>query len=89
MSVVNWIKSLVFGSEIIRTIGQVNEEQGSLYKRSLQVHLLKNKDLSTAPLIGIELTAKTILSYQMLPIVLNIGEVHRLIDLLEEALKQK
>jgi hypothetical protein len=71
-------KGALFGSPINQTIGEVIES-GKFIKSSLKIHQLANGK------IGIELTSKTIGSYQVMPLSLTKIETENLISLLKSA----
>jgi hypothetical protein len=82
-----WFKGQMFGGKILQTVGSVKGRSQGLTNCELKVHIIEEKELGPSKSIGIELIAKSFLSYQMLPITLSSQETKRLIALLEEASK--
>ena len=78
-------KAAMFGAPITRTVGEVAGLDSSIIKSAVKVHILGGVPSEHA--IGVELIAKSILSYQMLPISLSNAEANRLIALLQEAVR--
>jgi hypothetical protein len=62
-------KGSMFGARILRTVGEVKAAGKSIGSMTIRVHLLDSTSPDRA--IGVELVAKTPLSYQMLPISLS------------------
>ncbi len=78
-------KAALFEAPITRTVGEVAGNNGSMIKSAVKVHILG--DASSGNAVGLELVARSVLSYQMLPISLSNAEANRLIALLQEAVR--
>jgi hypothetical protein len=76
-------KGMMFGAGIRRTVGEVEGAGKSMMKTALKVHVL---DGSPDRAIGLEFVAKSVASYQMLPISLSASEARRLVAHLQTAL---
>jgi hypothetical protein len=76
-------KAAMFGARIEHTVGEVaGERQGSM-NVALKVHALRRDD--SEKLVGIELVAKSIASYKMMPITLSVNQALQLASLLQNA----
>lgn len=79
------IKAAMFGARIDRTVGEViGERQGSVGV-ALRVHVLRREPAEK--LIGVELTAKSFASYQMMPITLSVTQAQQFASLLQDAVR--
>lgn len=87
MGIFNFFKSQMFGGKIRQTIGSVTGRGCGPVKTEIKIHIIEDNKSNTGKSIGIELTAKSILSYQMLPITLSEQETKNLINLLNESCK--
>ena len=76
------IKGAFFGAPIVHTVGEVSARGGGPVKATLKVHVLGGEGTSG---VGLELSAKSFASYQMLPAVLSAVDARRLASLLEAA----
>jgi hypothetical protein len=76
-------KAGMFGAPIERTVGEAAGAGTSFMNNVIKVHVLGGSSLARA--VGIEVTAKSFLSYQMLPVALSVPEADRLIELLRQA----
>lgn len=72
-------KAAMFGAGIKSTAGEVSGSGQKLMRLTLRVHEL---DASPDRAIGIELVAKSIASYQMMPITLSASEAKKLTELI-------
>jgi len=88
MGISKWFKAQMFRGKILQTIGSVKGRSKGPVNCELKVHIIEEKELSSSKSIGIELVAKSFLSYQMMPITLSSQETRKLIALLEEALNK-
>jgi len=79
-------KAAMFGARIERTIGEVSGERQGLVGVKVRVHLL-DRD-SKGKLVGIELTAKSVASFQMMPITLSSEDATQLAEFLKEAARE-
>ncbi len=80
-------KAAMFGASIEHTVGEViGENQGSL-SAVLRVHSLRSDDLRK--FIGIELVAKSLLSYKMVPITLSVSQAQKLSSMIENATRTR
>lgn len=77
------IKSAMFSEHINITVGEVSGIGQSMVDTMVKVHTLGNSGRTEA--IGLEFVAKSVLSYQMVPISLSLTEAKNLINLLELA----
>jgi hypothetical protein len=77
------LKGMLFGASIKKTIGEVSGSDRSMMKTALRVHVL---DAGPDKAVGIELVAKSMASYQMMPISLSVSETRNLIAQLQAAL---
>ena len=81
------LKAAMFGARVDRTIGEVRgEKQGGVVGVAVRVHVLR-RDLGAEKLVGVELVAKSFLSYQMMPVTLSESQAIQLAELLKEATK--
>lgn len=87
MGIFNFLKSQILGGKIRKTIGSVTGRECGLVKTEIKVHIIEDNKSGTGESICIELTAKSALSYQMLPITLSEQEIKNLINLLNESCK--
>lgn len=77
------IKSAMFSAHINTTVGEVSGIGQSMIDTMVKVHTLGNSGKTEG--IGLEFVAKSMLSYQMVPISLSVSEAKNLINLLELA----
>lgn len=82
------LKGAMFGAEIVNTVGEVQGKGQGPLSLALKVHSLKPETTSQS-LVGIELVAKSIASYEMMPITLSASEAQHLITLLERAINER
>lgn len=75
-------KAAMFGASINRTIGEVNGAGGKIMSVKLKVHSL---DGSPDKAVGLEFVAKSISSYDMMPVTLSISEAKKLAAFLKTA----
>lgn len=78
-------KGSVFDAKILETVGEADGVERPLMKTKLKVHVL---DRDSEKLVGIELVATSIGSYQMMPINLSATETRKLIHALEQAVSK-
>jgi hypothetical protein len=76
-------KAAMFGANIERTAGEVIGLSHPPVSSVLKVHILGGADPEKA--VGLEFVAKSIASYQMLPLTLSSNECRKLISLLQSA----
>ena len=77
------IKSAMFSAHINTTVGEVPGIDQGMMTTIVKVHTLGNSGNTEA--VGLEFVAKSILSYQMMPISLSISEAKNLIEALNTA----
>lgn len=77
------IKSAMFSAHINTTIGEVPGIDQGMMTTMVKVHTLGNSGNTEA--VGLEFVAKSMLSYQMMPISLSISEAKNLIEALNTA----
>lgn len=77
-------KGAMFGAEILETFGEVSGSKSGFVSVSLKVHALSGPD-ALHSLVGLEVVARSGLSYQMSPMTLERSEAQKLISLLERA----
>lgn len=75
-------KAAMFGARIDRTVGEVAGGGVKLMNVGLRIHKLGG---GPEKAVGVELVAKSLSSYQMMPMTLSVVEARRLIGLLEAA----
>lgn len=75
-------KAAMFGAPIERTVGEVASGGVKLMNVVLRVHKLGG---GREKAVGVELVAKSLASYQMMPVTLSVAEAKKLIMLLEAA----
>lgn len=80
-------KGAMFGASVKSTLGEVSGSKQKLISTSVKVHSLNGDQQDK--LVGIEFIAKSIASYQMMPISLSATETRKLISLLEAAVNEK
>lgn len=78
------IKAAMFGARIDRTVGEVAGEKQGPVGVVLKVHVLRREPAEK--LVGVEFTAKSFASYQMMPITLSLSQAKQLASLLQAAL---
>ena len=77
-------KGAMFGAPILKTLGQVSGGSSSkIIGIYVNVHVLGGNNPDRT--IGLEIVAKSIASYQMMPVTLSKTEARKLITLLEVA----
>lgn len=76
-------KGMMFGARIRRTVGEVEGAKMAMMKTGLKVHAL---DGGPDKAIGLEFVAKSIASYQMMPVALSIPEAKKLISQIQAAI---
>lgn len=77
------LKGMMFGARIRRTVGEVEGAKTFMMKAGLKVHAL---DGGPDKAIGVELVAKSVASYQMMPVTLSVPEARKLIAHLQAAI---
>jgi len=78
------LKGAMFGAPIERTVGEVVATSPSrIMSIAVKVHVLGGASLDKA--IGLEFVAKSVASYQMMPVSLSKADARKLIALLESA----
>lgn len=77
-------KAAMFGAKIEKTLGEVEGRRQTLMSLRLKVHLLEGNPSEKA--VGLELVAKGVASYQMMPITLSAAEAKKLVALLQSAI---
>ncbi len=77
------IKSAMFSAHINTTVGEVAGIDQGMMTTMVKVHTLGNSGITEA--VGLEFVAKSMLSYQMMPISLSIAEAKNLIEVLNIA----
>lgn len=75
-------RAAMFGAPIERTVGEVAGGGMKLMEVGLKVHKLGG---GREKAVGVELVAKSVASYQMMPVTLSAVEAKKLIALLEAA----
>lgn len=81
------VKAAMFGAKIERTLGEVEGHPQRPVSLRLKVHVLA--DGSSNKAVGLELVARSIASYQMMPITLSVVEARKLAALLQSAINEK
>lgn len=76
-------RGAIFGARIARAVGEVMAEEKGPIRLSVKVHLLERD--SSVKLVGLELVAKSIASYQTTPVTLSQQQALHLASLLQEA----
>jgi len=76
-------KAAIFGAKIERTLGEVQAQSVAGVSTTVKVHVLSSESKDRT--VGIELVAKSIASYQMMPIKLTSLDAQRLASLLQSA----
>jgi len=76
-------KAAMFGAPIERTVGEVHGSGVKFMNIAVKVHTLGGD--STEKAIGLEFVAKSIASYQMMPVTLSASEARKLATLLQTA----
>lgn len=76
-------KGMLFGARIRRTVGEVEGAKTLMMKAGLKVHAL---DGGPEKAIGVELVARSMASYQMMPVTLSVPEARKLIAHLQAAI---
>jgi hypothetical protein len=76
-------KAAMFGARIESTVGEVTGERQFDMNVAVKVHALRRDD--SEKLVGIELVAKSFLSYEMTPITLSVHQAQELASLLQSA----
>ena len=80
-------KAAMFGAKIRGTVGEVIGSGPGSMKLSLKVHEL-DADGSDR-VVGLELVAKSIGSYQAMPITLGVSEARKLAELIDNIIRTK
>ena len=78
-------KAAMFGARINRTVGEVEGAGRGVVRFRLRVHVLSGE---RGRAVGIELIGRSVVSYQMLPIMLSFEGTKELVTLLQEATEQ-
>lgn len=76
-------KAAMFGAKIEKTIGEVEGHPQLPVRTTLKVHVLGGGSPEKA--VGIEFIAKSVASYQMVPVTLSVSEAKKLASLLQAA----
>ena|SRR5579863_8238455 len=76
------MKAAMFGAPIESTVGEVAGAGSGIMSVAVKVHRLDGGAQKT---VGLELVAKSVASYQMLPITLSAADAKKLIQLLDAA----
>src|SRR5262245_10561701 len=79
------LKDAIFGARIESTVGEVRSESQGFMNVALKVHALRLENSEKR--VGIELVAKTFLSYQMTPITLSVHQAEQLASFLHDAIR--
>jgi hypothetical protein len=77
------LKAAMFGAPISRTVGEVQGGGVKFMNITVKVHTLGGG--STEKAIGLEFVAKSVASYQMMPVTLSATEAKKLATLLQVA----
>lgn len=80
-------KAALFGAPIERTVGEVAGGRPALLSSSIRVHVLGGNLTDRA--VGLELSSKSPASYHMFPVTLSVPDVSRLIELLQESIRNR
>ena len=88
MGLRSWFKAQMFGAKVLRTVGTVKTKAPTLMSVELRIHILEGKPPQERRLIGLELVAKSALSYQMMPCTLTVDECRQLSEFLQTAIQQ-
>jgi len=76
-------KAAMFGAPIERTIGEVDGGSGKIMSIKVKVHMLGGNSPDKA--IGLEFVAKSLTSYDMIPITLSAPEAKKLVGFIQLA----
>ena len=79
-------KAAMFNAQISRTIGEIEASGPKLVSQRLKVHEL---DRDGQSLVGVEVTSKSVGSWEMLPLVLSRDQAKELSVLLQKAAEGK
>ncbi len=85
MGIGSWFTGQMFGGAVLHTVGSVQGKGPPSVGMELKVHVVESKNPQDGRLVGLELVAKSFLSYQMTPCTLSFEESHKLIELLQTA----
>ena len=77
------IKAAIFGAPIERTLGEVDGGSGKIMSIKVKVHRLGGDAPDKA--IGLEFVAKSLTSYEMMPVTLSVSEAKKLAILIKSA----
>jgi hypothetical protein len=90
MGLFSWLGSKIYWKgKIVETVGSVKSESGgSLMNVEIKVHTLKEAGKDESREIGVEIVAKSLLSYQMMPCRLSAENGEKLRELLALALRR-
>jgi hypothetical protein len=80
-------KGAMFGAPIVNTVGEVSGTGSKIMGITVRVHVLGGDSPDRS--VGLEFVAKSVASYQMMPVSLSAIEAKKLIGLLESATKGK
>jgi hypothetical protein len=83
----NGLKGAMFGAPLGQTVGEVSGSGNSIMSFTLRVYVLGGDSPEKA--VGLEIVAKSVASYQMMPISLSTENVRKLIMFLESATRSK
>jgi hypothetical protein len=89
MGFFNWFKSKMFGGRILQTLGSVSGNGKGSVSVELKIHLLEDSKSNDGKAIGIEIVAKSLLSYQITPCTLSTEKCVELQRLLSRALETR
>jgi len=77
-------RGMMFGAEVINTVGEVKGKKRGAINTTIKVHTLKGND-NTNNHVGIELISKSFASYHMMPFSISASDAKKLANLLNEA----
>lgn len=79
------IRGALYGSLIKEEIGEAQGLKKAIVDMKIKVNSLSNDGIKN---VGVEICAKSILSYQVMPITLEKAEAEKLVSYLQEAIKK-
>ena len=81
-------KAAMFGARIDETVGQITASGRGFVTQKVSVHVLGAKDTFEHK-VGLELSQSAVLAWSMNPVTLSIDEARQLIDLLNQAVRER
>lgn len=78
-------KGAMFNAKVARTVGEVQGLGPSLVRTKIKIHLLER---NAEKFVGLEFVATSIMSYEMMPVTLEVNEARNLIAALEQTIEK-